>query len=125
MTLSPPRIARLALVLAGSIGLVAACGADAGSSNVMPAESLILDDFSIVADPPVLRAGDGVELVNDGLTQHDVAVEETGDVSALVLAGESGTFIVPDLEPGEYTLYCTIIGHREAGMITRVTVAAS
>lgn len=52
-----------------------------------------------------------------GLT-HDVAIEnakgETVGQTDLVASEETSTTV--DLKPGTYTYYCTVPGHREAGM---------
>ncbi len=52
-----------------------------------------------------------------GLT-HDVAIEdESGEtIDKTELITESSTSTTVDLEPGTYTYYCTVPGHREAGM---------
>lgn len=52
-----------------------------------------------------------------GLT-HDVAIEnENGEtVGKTELIADSATSTTVELEPGTYTYYCTVPGHREAGM---------
>jgi plastocyanin len=52
-----------------------------------------------------------------GLT-HDVAIEnENGEeVGKTELIAESATSATVDLKPGTYTYFCTVPGHREAGM---------
>jgi plastocyanin len=54
---------------------------------------------------------------------HDIALEGNG-VSAkgeVVQAGGTSEFTT-DLEPGEYTFYCSVPGHREGGMEGKLTV---
>lgn len=52
-----------------------------------------------------------------GLT-HDVAIEDKGGetVGQTELIGEGETSTTVNLKPGTYTYYCTVPGHREAGM---------
>jgi plastocyanin len=52
-----------------------------------------------------------------GLT-HDVAIEdESGEtIGKTELIAESQTSTTIDLKPGTYKYYCTVPGHREAGM---------
>ena len=56
--------------------------------------------------------------------QHDVAVaDSSGKVlgqTNLVAAGTASTTV--SLQPGTYTFYCTVPGHREAGMQGTLTV---
>ncbi len=55
-------------------------------------------------------------LDNQGAIEHNVVIEELGDqVVVTALGGESATGNVT-LEPGSYTYYCSIAGHRAAGM---------
>jgi len=58
-----------------------------------------------------------------GLT-HDVAIEdekgETVGQTDLIASEETSTTV--NLKPGTYTYYCTVPGHREAGMEGTLTV---
>ncbi|HSJ50647.1 MAG TPA: cupredoxin domain-containing protein [Actinomycetota bacterium] len=62
-----------------------------------------------------------VELENAGTIEHDFALDEA-DLVVLAPATESasGTFSLP---AGSYTFYCSIPGHREAGMEGSLTVS--
>jgi plastocyanin len=58
-----------------------------------------------------------------GLT-HDVAIEDSSGETVGktdLVAGEETSATV-DLKPGEYTFYCSVPGHREAGMEGTMTV---
>ena len=61
---------------------------------------------------------------NKEALQHDVAVaDSSGKVlgqTDLVSSGTSNATV--DLQPGTYTFYCTVPGHREAGMEGTLTV---
>lgn len=63
--------------------------------------------------PETLPPGDiELTLENEGAIQHTVAIEELNDERILdAAAGESDTATVT-LEPGEYTYYCDVPGHR-------------
>lgn len=58
-----------------------------------------------------------------GLT-HDVAIEDSGgkEVGKTELIAEGSTSTTVDLKPGTYTYFCTVPGHREAGMEGTLTV---
>ena len=60
---------------------------------------------------------------NESATEHNIAVEG-GDVNEegpVVGEGEVSEIDV-DLQPGDYTFYCSVPGHREAGMEGPLTV---
>lgn len=64
-----------------------------------------------------------VEFNNPGSIPHDVAIEQDGkEIAAteVVAGGESST--TAELAPGEYTFFCSVPGHREAGMEGPLTV---
>jgi len=58
-----------------------------------------------------------------GLT-HDVAIEDSGGKTVgkteLIAEGEDSATV--NLKPGTYTFYCSVPGHREAGMEGTLTV---
>jgi uncharacterized cupredoxin-like copper-binding protein len=60
---------------------------------------------------------------NESSVDHDIAVEGNGvnKKGAVVKDGGVSEFQV-DLRPGEYTFYCTVDGHRQAGMEGKLTV---
>lgn len=64
-----------------------------------------------------------IEFTNDSSTPHDVVVEDdSGEVGRTdVIQGDTDTAEV-DLEPGSYTFYCSVPGHREAGMEGTINV---
>jgi plastocyanin len=66
-----------------------------------------------------------IEFTNPQSLSHDVAVESSSgeEVGAteLVASGKAVTTI-SNLKPGKYTFYCTVPGHREAGMEGTLTV---
>jgi plastocyanin len=65
-----------------------------------------------------------IDFNNPQALTHDVAIEtssgkEVGKTE-LIASGEDSTVV--DLEPGTYTFYCSVPGHREAGMEGTLTV---
>lgn len=55
---------------------------------------------------------------------HDVVIEDSGgeDVGNTELIAEGSDSTTVDLKPGSYTFYCSVPGHREAGMEGTLTV---
>jgi plastocyanin len=66
-----------------------------------------------------------IDFNNTQVIQHDVAVaDSSGKVlgqTALVASGTANATV--SLQPGTYTFYCTVPGHREAGMQGSLTVS--
>ncbi len=65
-----------------------------------------------------------IEMKNDSPVPHNIAVEGNGvqsDVSDTEQNGGTADITV-DLPAGEYTYYCDIPGHRQAGMVGTLTV---
>jgi plastocyanin len=85
-------------------------------------------DGGLVFDPDSLEAQPGsltITYANPSPVPHSLAVE---DAEAMVL-GETEVFsageqevTIDDLAPGEYVFFCTVPGHREAGMEGDLTV---
>ncbi|ASU84188.1 hypothetical protein CDO52_16565 [Nocardiopsis gilva YIM 90087] len=80
-------------------------------------------EFSFAGIPDTLPAGTiKFDFDNVGQAQHNLVIEEIGDQKVVEAGpGEQASGTV-DLEPGEYTIYCSIGNHREQGMETTVTV---
>jgi plastocyanin len=107
-------------------------GADAGGGSApiegAPKLAIIADDLAF--SPDRIELGPGRPAVNIALTsgdmQHDLVVDEVD----FHLAAERGKTAVGGLEgiafgePGTYVGYCSVPGHREAGMEIEIVVTA-
>jgi plastocyanin len=101
-------------------------GGDGASQVNQPIEGapeveVIADHLEFDPDEFTVEAGDfNVSLTSEDQF-HDFAIE---DVAGLVEASsgetEVGGFTIDD--PGEYTFYCTVPGHRSSGMEGTLTV---
>jgi plastocyanin len=64
-----------------------------------------------------------IDSKNDSSVQHDIAVEGNGvDEKGEVVSNGGTSTINTSLQAGEYTFYCSVPGHREAGMEGKLTV---
>jgi plastocyanin len=65
-----------------------------------------------------------VEFDNPQALTHDVAIEDSGgrEVGKTELIADGSDTTTVNLKPGTYTFYCTVPGHREAGMEGTLTV---
>lgn len=91
------------------------------AENVTASET----EFKIALQPGSLSAGRVTfDVKNDGKIPHDLVVKGNGleAKTPLLDAGESKTLAV-DLKPGTYDLYCSVPGHKQAGMDLKLTVS--
>ena len=81
--------------------------------------------FEFDPDEIAVSAGEDVAIVlsSDDLL-HDFSIDDI-DVHVAADRGETAEGGLRADEPGEYTYYCTIAGHREAGMEGTLVVEAS
>ncbi len=65
-----------------------------------------------------------VEFDNPQSLTHDVAIEDSSgkEVGATELIADGSDSTTVNLKPGTYTFYCSVPGHREAGMEGTLTV---
>jgi plastocyanin len=139
----------LAALLLASFSL-AACGGDDDSSSDSSASTPATtssttsessggsgggSSIAISADPSGALAfeqtdvsaaagNDTLEFTNDSTTPHDVVIEDDGgnEIAATDTIQGDTTSTDADLQPGTYTFFCSVPGHREAGMEGTLTV---
>ncbi len=112
----------VALVIAGCGG-----GDDAPADAPAATGEVTVEAGDLFYDPETLSATAGeieFTLVNIGDAEHDLVIEEVGDVVVIgnIAPGETGTGSI-ELEAGTYTVYCDVPGHREAGMEATLNVS--
>ena len=84
-------------------------------------------EFKIAPAPATVPAAGKVTFVveNAGKIQHDLALEGAGVTAStktsLISPGQSAKLTVT-LAAGTYTLYCSVPGHRAAGMVAKLVV---
>jgi len=112
--------------------VLAACGgggggggtSDNGGGTVADGEiEVVLQEYSFTPNNIEVPVGKPITFVlkNEGSLEHDMAFDDLDQVSDLVSAGDTATFEVTFEEAGTYPFYCTVPGHREAGMEGTVT----
>jgi plastocyanin len=93
----------------------------AGALDIQAASS----GLAYSSDTATAKAGNvTVDFTNPQPLPHDVAFEDSGGetIGKTELVTEDSTSETVDLKPGAYTFYCTVPGHREAGMEGELTV---
>jgi plastocyanin len=123
-----------ALGLAAALGL-GACGGGGGdgeakesgqvTNDPAPTGALRVEAHEFALAPEDLRATPGtvaIEYVNAGTIPHTLVIDGVNGLKLDVASkGDVDTGTVK-LEPGTYTMYCDIPGHRQAGMEAPLTV---
>ena len=128
----------LLLVLATSVLVLAACGGGSESSSTTPAATGGGgggggSTVQISADPSGalkyeqtdVSASAGtitIDFTNMSSLSHDVRIEGNGASGGTDQITDSSTTATVDLEPGTYTFFCSVDGHRAAGMEGTLTV---
>jgi uncharacterized cupredoxin-like copper-binding protein len=111
--MSHPRQALIGAALAGLLLALAACGGSSQPGRVQVTAS----EFTFELNPITVAAGREATLVftNAGTTEHDFTVDELG-IKVLAEVTETVEAELGRFEAGRYIVYCSIPGHREAGM---------
>ena len=98
------------------LGLLIAVGAHAG---VAPQKvTLIAKEFSYTPDKITVKAGRPVQILldNKGLIEHDFVLDQFKVRTNLIKPGKSGSVTFTPKVKGKFEFYCSVPGHKEAGM---------
>jgi uncharacterized cupredoxin-like copper-binding protein len=72
-------------------------------------------ELTIPANTPV-----DISLPNSGAAQHNFSIDAL-HISVDVQPGQTGTATI-NAPPGTYDFYCNVPGHKQAGMVGKLTV---
>ncbi len=132
----------LSLLALAAVGLAACGGDDDDTTEAAPAtDTSATGDtgggatISVSADPSgqlayteteltAAAGSDTIEFDNPAPLEHDVVVEDDGgnEIGRTDTVTNGSTSATVDLEPGTYTFFCSVDGHRAAGMEGTLTV---
>lgn len=100
----------------GDVGRTATDAAPAGGSPPPANVQMVAKDFAYAPDRIEVASGEQLSMLNRGYAFHDLKVE--GEQGLLIPKVASGATTVAriDLQPGIYTIYCTVDDHRKQGM---------
>ncbi len=127
----------VAVVLSAGALIVAAAGGGAANDGAAPQAAAAaavdaplevafeLDEMTVHPEAATIAPGGRVEVVNAGAIPHDLVVLDLEVGTPMMDSGEVVSFGVDELDPGSYTVICTVPGHREAGMEATLTVAGA
>jgi uncharacterized cupredoxin-like copper-binding protein len=100
-------------------------GGGGGSSSTLKFEADPNGELAYTTTSASTKAGKvTVDFNNPQALTHDVAIEDSSgkEVGATELIASGSDSTTVDLKPGTYTFFCTVPGHREAGMEGVLTV---
>lgn len=112
---SEPKVAEIEQVNAEQRAALQATegGGEDGEGGGGGAANWVAIDIEFEAAPEELPAGPvEVQLQNNGSIEHNVVIEEMGDEKILDAPGGQADSATVEFEPGEYTYYCDVAGHR-------------
>ena len=121
------------MVLLGAAGVViGGCGGGSDKDKTTaagtetpagPKIDVAAKEFSYDPAKLTLKAGEGATIVlrNNGSIEHDFAVEDAG-FKLTVPGNNAGEKVLKVDKPGTYQFYCTVSGHKDAGMKGELTV---
>lgn len=113
-------IAGLSLVFSFVAFAVGDGGDDAAGAG--EGAAVTLSEFAIAPDPVEVESGGSLQVTNAGTQAHNLKVAGT-DLGTADLAGDAGeTLDLSSLDPGSYEIFCSIPGHKEAGMAGELVV---
>jgi plastocyanin len=91
----------------------AAGGGGGGAVEIKTSEGISYDESSVEASAGEVT----IDYTNDSGLPHNVTLEGAGvDGDATDTITEGSTSLTVNLDPGEYTFFCSVDSHRDQGM---------
>ena len=113
-------VVRAALLALGVVLLLSPAGGGAPRSVGLTAKEFLFDPRDVA-----VGTGEVAFVVqNQGAIEHNLAIVRGGKAVPLISSiapGQTATVTV-SLPAGDYTIYCSLPGHRDAGMAARLRV---
>lgn len=100
-------------------------GGSAGSGSTVEVEADPSGNLAFTKDKITAKAGqDTVNFTNSSPVPHDVVIEDENgkELGGTEITSEGSASAEVELKPGTYTYFCSVPGHRQAGMEGTLTV---
>ncbi len=100
------------------VGLVVVLAAAVYAGAAAQKVTVVAKEFSYTPSKITVKAGQPVQLVleNQGVIEHDFVVDRFRVKTAAIQPGKTGTVTFTPNARGTFEFYCSIPGHKEAGM---------
>jgi len=111
-----------AAAAAGGAAPAAGCGKPVCDTTL----TIGTDPTNLAFVPTSLTAPAGkvtIIMTNNSAIPHSVAIEAPGDVQGAIVNQGQTSKTTAVLKAGSYTYFCTVPGHRQAGMVGTLTVS--
>jgi plastocyanin len=100
-------------------------GGTAGTGAAIAIEANPEGQLAFEEKEVTAKAGnDTIDFTNQSSVPHDVTIENSAgeEVAQTETLAEGSASATADLKPGTYTFFCSVPGHREAGMEGKLVV---
>ncbi len=86
--------------------------------------TLVAKEFSYTPNKVTVKVGQPVQLVldNKGVIEHDFVIDRFKVKMGIVQPGKTGTVTFTPSAKGTFPFYCSVPGHKEAGMTGTLVV---
>lgn len=103
--------------------IVKAADTNQGSSSLKQIK-ITGSEFSFNPASLTIKKGENIQLTftNNGAVPHDFVLEELGIKTKILPVGQSETMSFTANQSGTFSFYCSVTGHRNAGMEGQLTV---
>lgn len=120
--------AGVAVLITGGLALTGCGGGSSSGSSgsTTPADVVVHGNDALKFDQKEYAAKAGsitIELVNDGSQPHTLLIEKASFKKIAVNSKGDTAQGTASLDPGTYTIYCDVAGHRGAGMEAKLVVS--
>lgn len=113
-----------AAVVLGAAGCARQGGGGGGAAG--KTQAITINSAGMKFDPTVISTTPGTKLTitfqNKDTVEHNLTVPQLNAKTPNVPAGKSATLDVIAAKAGEYDVICTVAGHKESGMLGKLSV---
>ncbi len=113
-----------AVAVLGVVGLVLALTLGGLAGTAPQPIKVVAKEFSFEPKEIKVRVGQPVRILleNKGVIEHDIVIEKLNAKTQPLKPGASAELTFTPKAKGRYLIYCSVPGHKEAGMVGTLVV---